>query len=366
MSSKTAVLLINLGTPKQPSYRAVFEYLTEFLLDPRVIDYPWIKRQLLVRGIIIPSRLKNSTESYKRIWTKEGSPLLVYGKRVKSLLQDQLGPDYIVDLAMRYQTPSIDETIDRLLQKPLKELIILPLFPQYASATTGSIFEKVFESLKRYPTLPALRFIDHYADFPQMIDAFCQKAADLNLAEYDQILMSFHGLPIRQLKKSNPHCCKANCCSKESNCYAAQCFATASAMADHLRLSENRYKVTFQSRLGREPWLIPFTGETIELLAKKGAKKIAVFCPSFVADCLETLYEIGIEYQELFHRAGGEKLTLIPCPNDSPELIYALSALIKEIHLLKASSGSRPSEEAFSTISKICLPNSLSLSSIEG
>lgn len=324
------VLLVNLGTPDAPTRGALKKYLKEFLLDPRVIDLPWLKRQLLVRGLIIPFRLNQSLKSYQSIWTKEGSPLLVHSKNARDLLQMRLEGKFHVELAMRYQSPSIHEGLKRLMDKNIKELLILPLFPQYASATTGSIFEKVFQELASFQSLPKLTFINQFCTHPSLIQAFKTAAAPFNLMDYDHILFSFHGLPQRQLKKNNPRCCQPGCCEKIQNCYASECRQTAHAIADACQLNHSHFSICFQSRLGKDPWIEPFTSDRIEELAKKGAKKILVFCPAFVADCLETLFEIGVEYQELFIHHGGQKLDLVPGLNAEPAWIDALETLVRE------------------------------------
>lgn len=323
---KTGVLLVNLGTPDAPTRSAVKKYLIEFLTDPRVIDIPWIQRQFLVRGVIIPRRLQSSLKSYQAIWTNEGSPLLAHSLKSASLLQTSLGENYQVEIAMRYQSPSINTALKNL--KGVKELIILPLFPQYASATTGSIFEKIFQELSSQVTMPKLTFIDEFHDHPLFIQAFKAVSDHFNFADYDHILFSFHGLPERQLKKSNAGCCTPGCCEENKACYAAQCYRTAKAIAKECNLSPHHYSICFQSRLGSEPWIQPFTSDRIQELAKKGAKKILIFCPAFVADCLETLYEIAEEYKELFIHEGGETLDLVPGLNTHPQWIEALRAMV--------------------------------------
>jgi protoporphyrin/coproporphyrin ferrochelatase len=334
MSILKAILLVNLGTPEAPTLLAVARYLSEFLTDRRVIDLPFLKRQLLVHGVIIPSRLRISTQMYRSIWTEEGSPLMVHSKKVKELLQERLGASYSVELAMRYQTPAIGPAIEKLLAKQPDELVVLPLFPQYASATTGSIFEAVSQALSKTDTFPKLTFIDQFHAHPLFIKAFEALSAPLNPLGYDHILFSFHGLPERQLKKSDRSgcCLKAECCEKHRPenrfCYAAQCYNTAEAIAKTLKLPKSRYTVCFQSRLGKDPWIRPFTSDTLEQLGQRGDKRVLVFCPAFVADCLETLFEIGVEYKELFRHAGGKTLDLVPGLNAHPAWIHALEAII--------------------------------------
>lgn len=337
MSTKTGVLLVNLGTPDSPAPKDVYRYLIEFLTDARVIDTPWLSRQLLVRGLIVPRRYRQSAKSYKAIWTPEGSPLKVYGQRVKEKLQQSLGSEFCVELAMRYRSPSIEDALQRLMQEHLDRLIVLPLFPQYASATTGSVHQKVMEIISKWINIPEIILIDHYADHPEMIRAFCEAAKPFHIPDYDHVLFSFHGLPARQLIHADGkgHCLqKKDCCKKISatnyQCYSAQCHSTAQALVNALKLSPEQYSLSFQSRLGKEPWLEPYTSEVIHALAKNGKKRILVFCPAFVCDCLETVFEIGVEYADEFKKAGGEMLQLVPGLNDHPQWITALKKIVLE------------------------------------
>ena len=335
-SSQTniGVLLINLGTPSAPNRRAIKNYLIEFLLDPRVIDLSWVKRQILVRGAIIPLRIKQVLKSYQAIWNETGSPLLIHSQNAAHLLQEKLGTNFHVSLAMRYQMPSISHEIKKLISFNLQQLIILPLFPQYASATTGSIFEKVFCELKHYPTLPKITLINQFYKHPSLIQAFNAVSSPYQVENYDHVLFSFHGLPERHLQKAGTQgfCLQQGCCEQacqeNQNCYAAQCHQTAYAIAESRAITN--YSICFQSRLGKEPWIQPFTADKIQRLAKQGAKRLLIFCPAFVADCLETLYEIGVEYQELFQHAGGKTLDLVPSLNSHPVWIDALETLVKE------------------------------------
>lgn len=344
MSSQTGVLLVNLGTPNSPSDRDVYRYLIEFLTDPRVIDFPWIQRQLLVRGMIVPKRYKQTAAAYRQIWTPDGSPLIIYGKYCQRALNDSLGSNCVVELAMRYQNPSIKEGLKKLLIKGVNHLIILPLFPHYASATTGSVFQCIMDELRHSHQIPKLTLIHQFATHPLMIQAFCSLARQHPLSFYDHFLFSFHGLPERQIKKSDrSSCCltKSTCCrlpdEKNQHCYKAQCHATAEAIAKELRFSSEQFTICFQSRLGKEPWLQPYTNETIINLAKRGKKRLLVFCPSFVCDCLETLYEIGIEYRKEYLHFGGEQLDLVSGLNDHPLWIESLADLVKS-HIPKEMS----------------------------
>ncbi len=323
---KTAILLINLGTPKSYQPKDVKTYLTEFLTDPRVIDVPFLARQFLVRGVIIPKRYKESAASYKEVWTKEGSPLLVYGNRVKNKLQNLVGDSYHVSLAMRYQKPSIASEIEKLID--FDEIIVVPLFPQYASATTGSIYVEVMNVLSRYQVIPQVRFVGQFASHPAFLDAFAAKGRQYDFSNYDHILFSYHGLPQKQILKADRTgtCLTENCCEKNPNCYSAQCHRTTEGIVE--RLGIQNYSICFQSRLGKDPWLEPYASEVIEKLAKQGCRKILAFCPSFVCDCLETTFEFGVEYQKEFQAAGGESLDLVEGLNDDDRWIEALSEIV--------------------------------------
>jgi ferrochelatase len=333
---KTGVLLVNLGTPDSPSTSDVRKYLLEFLLDKRVIDISWLGRQLLVRGIIAPFRAPKSAKSYKEIWGPEGSPLLRYSRELSQLLQAQLGEDYVVALAMRYGNPSIESAWTALRKNALQRLIVVPLFPQYASASTGSVIERVMEVVGEDLTLPELVFIRDFHDLKGMIDVYAKNAEVHSPKTYDHILFSFHGLPVRQLIKSDlNHYCqqKEHCCENwgahNQHCYGAQCTRTAHLIAERMGLTKDRYSICYQSRLGKTPWIQPYTSDVIEKLAKKGAKRLLVLCPAFVSDCLETIFEIGVEYQEEFQHAGGEKVTLVESLNVHPDWVESLAELVK-------------------------------------
>lgn len=335
MKDKKGILLINLGTPDSPSVPDVRKYLREFLMDPRVIDINAVGRSILVNGIIAPFRGPKSAKSYKAIWTEQGSPLMVYGVRVKEMLQERLKDEYHVDLAMRYQSPSIESVLTDFYNKGIFDIKVIPLFPQYASATTGSVHEKVMEIISKWQIIPKIEFVNSYYNHPIMIDAFAEIGKGYKPEEYDHILFSFHGLPKRQLVKSDhskSHCQKVDkCCETltENNkfCYSAQCYQTAYGIAEKLSIPKDRFSICFQSRLGRDPWITPYTSEVIEELAKQGKKRILVFCPAFVADCLETIFEISEEYQEEFVEFGGEKIQLVAGLNDHPRWIDALEDL---------------------------------------
>lgn len=336
-SHKTGILLVNLGTPDSPAPKDVFRYLNEFLTDGRVIDIPWLPRQLLVRGIIVPFRYRQSARSYKEIWTDQGSPLKVYGFGLRDALQKLLGNDYCVELAMRYQNPSIESVLDKMLQQDLQRLIVVPLFPHYASATTGSVNQKIMEILSKKQVVPEVTFVKQFPTHPSLINAFATIGKTYDPASYDHVLFSFHGLPKKHVTKcdKNNHCFqKENCCnsfaSHNDSCYSAQCHATAKAIAEALSLKEGTFSVSFQSRLGNDPWLEPFSSRVIEEFAKQGKKRVLVFCPAFVCDCLETVFEIEVENRLEFQKHGGETLTLVQGLNVHPVWVEGLKDIISD------------------------------------
>ena len=341
--STIGILLVNLGTPDSPSIPDVKKYLIEFLTDDRVIDYPWLKRQLLVRGIIVPARVKNSAATYRKIWDEKGSPLKYISEELRDLLQKNLMEEentqtqYEVVLAMRYQQPNIESALRSLQQKLVDHIIILPLFPQYASATTGSIHQKVMEIVSNWQSIPNLSFVNSYHDNPDFIEALASIGKTYQPENYDHILFSFHGLPERQLLKADTgnYCLQDKSCCENINdknrfCYKAQCTGTAKAIAKALNIPKEEYTICFQSRLGKEVWIQPYLNETLERLAKEGKKKILAFSPAFVADCLETIYEIGVECQEDFEHWGGEKVQLVESLNTHPLWVKTLVKIIQK------------------------------------
>ncbi len=335
--NKKGVLLVNLGTPDSPSTADVRKYLDEFLMDERVIDIPAIKRTLLVKGIIVPFRSPKTSKLYKEIWGDKGSPLLYFSQLQKDLLQKQLGDDYQVELAMRYQHPSIESALKKLKDAGVESIRVIPLFPHYASASSGSVLQKVMELVSKWQTIPNISFVNSFHDNELMIKVFAENGKKYQPDNYDHILFSFHGLPQRQLIKSDHtgrHCLQAdNCCSTltEDNkfCYSAQCHDTARLIAEQLSIPKDKFSVCFQSRLGKEPWVQPYTTDVLKKLASEGKKRLLVFSPAFVADCLETLYEITVEYHEEFRELGGEHVQLVESLNDHPLWIDALEGLVK-------------------------------------
>jgi len=332
--AKTCVLLINLGTPDSPSVKDVRKYLFEFLNDPRVIDINPIGRFFLVNFIIVPFRAPKSGKIYKELWTDKGSPIMIYGESVKEKLQKELGDDFDVELAMRYKNPSLDEVCARMEKRGYEKIIILPLFPQYASASTGSAIEKAMKLISKWWVIPEIKIISQFYDDENYLNCVIEQSKKYNLSDYDHILFSYHGLPERQVDKvySDGKPCKDHKCEDEINednkyCYKATCFATTRSLAEKLNLSKDRYTVCFQSRLDKD-WLEPFSDKVVEEWAKKGAKKLLVFSPAFVADCLETTVEIGIEYKKIFKDNGGEKVQLVESLNDHPLWIETLKKMV--------------------------------------
>ena len=339
MTSKTGVLLMQLGTPDSPSTRDVARYLGEFLNDPRVVDLPWLARKLLVYGIIVPFRSPKSARIYRQLWELGGgrSPLLTYTERAQTLLQARFaGEPVVVEMAMRYQNPSLESVLERMRRANYARIVLIPLFPQYASASTGSAIDRALDIIRRWWVIPELSTVSQFYDQPAYIDAVAARADGFRLDEYDHVLFSYHGLPERQLDKvyAGGDLCADQPCETEVNeanqfCYKAACYATTRLLAARLGLPESRYTTCFQSRLNGK-WVQPFSDQVIEAQARQGARKLLVFSPAFVADCLETLIEIGEEYQALFAQHGGEKVQLVPSSNDHPRFIDCLETLVRE------------------------------------
>jgi ferrochelatase len=330
----TGVLLIQLGTPDSPSVSDVRKYLSEFLNDPRVIDIPYLLRKFLVNVIIVPFRAPKSAKLYKKLWTDKGSPLLFYSVSLKEKLQSALGSNFEVELAMRYQNPPMESVLERMKEKGYEKIIILPLFPQYASASSGSAIEKVLEIIKQWWIIPELKIISQFYNNEDYINSVVEQGQKYNLADYDHILFSYHGLPVRQVDKvyndgkpCSDHNCEIEINPSNQYCYKAACFATTRLLAEKLNIPKEKYTVCFQSRLDKK-WLEPFSDKVIIEHAKKGTKKLLVFSPAFVADCLETIVEIGHDYSILFKENGGSQLQLVESLNDTPHWVIALKNMI--------------------------------------
>jgi ferrochelatase len=338
-TKKTGVLLIQLGTPNSPKTSDVRTYLSEFLNDPRVIDIPWLPRKLLVNGIIVPFRAPKSAKIYRELWAyADGvSPLKIHTESVKKQLQSRFPSEHItVEVAMRYQEPSLDVVLEKMHLANYDKIILVPLFPQYASASTGSALEKAMRIINTWWTIPEIATVGQFWDNEGYLDSIVARANAFNLDEYDHVLFSYHGLPQRHIDKVHENStpcadlvCSTESCAKTSLCYKGTSYETTRRLAEKLGLSKDRYTVCFQSRLTKK-WLMPFSDQVVEKLAKEGAKKILVFSPAFVADCLETIVEIGIEYQEIFEKHGGEKVQLVPSSNDHVRFVDGLEELVRE------------------------------------
>jgi ferrochelatase len=335
MKNKTGVLLINLGTPDSPSVGDVRSYLAQFLNDPRVIDIPWLLRKILVNLIIVPFRAPKSAKVYQQLWTVDGSPLLYHSKQAQELLQEQLGNSFDVHLAMRYKNPSLPMALEKMREQNYKKIVVLPMFPQYASASTGSALEEVMRIVKNWWVIPELKIISQYYDHADFIAAFVDRGKQYRIADYDHVLFSYHGLPERQVDKvyqkglCSDHDCENEITEENKYCYKAASYATTRLLAAQLNIPKEKYTVCFQSRLDKK-WLKPFSDEVVKACAQKGMKKILVFSPAFTADCLETIVEIGHEYQGIFEANGGDKVQLVPSLNDHPLWIKCLKRLVLE------------------------------------
>lgn len=335
---KIGVLLIQLGTPDSPSTKNVRRYLSEFLNDPRVIDLPWLSRKLLVNGIIVPFRAPKSAKVYKELWElgKGISPLITHSENLMAKLKQRFeGEQVSFHLAMRYQNPSMDKVLAEIKKANYDKIVVLPLFPQYASASTGSALEKTMRIIKSWWVIPEVQIISQFWDNEGYIDSIVERTKEFDLKSYDHIIFSYHGLPERQVDKvyDGDDLCSDHPCENEVNddnkfCYKATCYGTTRLLAAKLGLTEGHYTVAFQSRLDKK-WLTPFSDQVLIDLAKQGKKKVLMFSPAFVADCLETLIEIGVEYQELFKEHGGEKVQLVPSSNDHPRFVDGLESLIR-------------------------------------
>ncbi|HTL34768.1 MAG TPA: ferrochelatase [Kofleriaceae bacterium] len=331
----TGLLLLNLGTPDEPTTPAVRRYLAEFLSDPRVIDINAVGRAVLLHGVILRTRPSKSAEAYQKVWDpKTGSPLLHHSKELAAGVASRLGSSWHVELAMRYGNPSIASALERLAAAAVDRIVMLPLYPQYAASSTATSVARVMELQTAQWDVTPIDIVPAFHADPGFLAAWEEVARPaLADAKPDHVLFSFHGLPERQIQKSDPsgnHCLKsATCCDAlgpaNHRCYRAQCYATARELTARLGISD--HTVCFQSRLGRTPWITPHTDVLLDELPKKGVKRLAVMCPAFVADCLETLEEIGIRAKEQFKAAGGEELTLVPSLNATPRWIDAVAAM---------------------------------------
>jgi ferrochelatase len=339
MTRPIGILLSNLGTPEAPTAAAVRPYLRQFLTDRRVIDIPWLPRQLLVRCIIAPFRSPRSAHAYASVWTPEGSPLMVHSLALLEAVRREVGPGFRVAMGMRYGNPSLETALAELVQAGCDEVRLLALYPQHAGATTASTLEETWRIAGRMETPPRIVPLPAFPTHAGFIEAQAETLrAALSLAPtgQTQVLFSYHGLPERQIHRGDStgsHClATSSCCDSlgevNRNCYRAQCFATSRALIEALDLDPARCLTTFQSRLGRIPWIGPATDATVAALPSRGVRNLVVATPSFVTDCLETLEEVGIGLRASFLAAGGEHFSLAPCVNASPTWVKGVCDLV--------------------------------------
>ena len=331
--TRRGVLLLNLGSPRTPDKTDVKRYLTEFLMDPYVIDSPWLIRKILVSGLIVPFRANNTSHAYQTIWRTDepGSPLLWHSHMLKTALKEQV--PFPVELAMRYGSPSISSGLTSLLEQNITEVLLLPLYPHHATSTRTTSIKAVQQQLNQIDSSVQCRVIPPFYNDSSYINALAAQCRPALSDALDLLLFSYHGLPERQITRADPtgqHCLQQpDCCERPSiahaTCYRHQVFETSRLVAGALGLEPEHYQISFQSRLGRLPWLTPNTEDVLHQLPEQGIKRIAVTCPAFVADNLETLEEIDIRGRETFMQAGGESFTLLPCLNSSQSFVKALA-----------------------------------------
>jgi len=335
---KRGIILMNLGSPDSTDVKDVRRYLDEFLMDERVIDYPYLFRLLLVKGIIVPFRAPKSAEAYKSIWTNEGSPLIVFTKQLQEALQKQVTEP--VEIAMRYGNPAPKQAYDNLLKKihGLEEVVLMPLYPHYAMSSYETAVEFMKEVHRKNKYSFKLTTIAPYYNNEEYIHALAQSIRPYLQNDFDRLLFSYHGVPERHIFKGDitgSHCLKSpNCCVVDSPahkyCYRHQCFKTTDLVTNELRIPKEKFELSFQSRLGRDKWLTPYTAERLSELPREGARKLLVACPAFVSDCLETLEEIAGQGKEIFLHAGGESFTMIPCLNTHPLWVNAIAKWVSQ------------------------------------
>lgn len=319
---KVGVIVTNLGTPDEATTPALRRYLAEFLSDPRVVEFPRLLWKCILHGIILRIRPRRSAAAYQTVWTEAGSPLLIHTRNQAQALdvklKEEYGENIIVDFAMRYGSHAIGDCIQKFQAAGVNKLLVLPLYPQYSGATTGSTFDALAKDFTQRRCLPDLRFISHYHDHPQYIAALANSVTRhwQQYGRADRLIFSYHGVPLRYLHNGDPYHC--------------ECHKTSRLVAEHLGLNKEDYLTTFQSRFGREEWLKPYTDETLKSLPQQGIESVQIICPGFSADCLETIEEIGEENRDYFVAAGGKRYEYIPALNDSPEHIVFLHQLIKQ------------------------------------
>lgn len=337
---KKGVLLINLGSPDSPSVPDVRRYLAQFLMDSYVIDIPWLLRFLVIYGVVLPKRPQETAKGYSKVWMAEGSPLLVYSRALKAAMMPLVANETTsLYLAMRYGQPAIFDVLRQMQADGVTELVVVPLYPHYAMSSTKTAVRECETSLARLHWEPKVRTVSPFYAHPKYIAALVSRISEtLAAVTWEHLLFSYHGLPERHIKKTDPTgaCClrQPDCCfapgAAHATCYRHQVFETTRLVAESMGLSPDQYSVSFQSRLGRDKWLEPFTDPHVEVLSQRGVKHLAVVCPAFVADCLETIEEIGEVTRDKFLHMGGESFTLVPCMNSDPEWVAALAEIVSE------------------------------------
>lgn len=339
MNDKIGILLVNLGTPDSPSVKDVRKYLKEFLNDDRVIDLSWLKRKLLVNLIIVPLRAPKSAKEYVKLFNLfDGeSPLLKNGLILKEKLQAKMPKNYTVELAMRYGNPSMDSVLEKMRNDNYDKIVVFPLYPHYAASSMGTVIEKTNKIINRWWNIPEVVTMGQFYNNPDFIKAFANRAKKHTIANYDHVLFSYHGLPERHINKSHlkgQSCVNCNCAkeykAEEPLCYKNSCYETTRLIAKDIGLTQDQYSMSFQSRLGKDPWIQPYTDDVIANLGKNGNKKLLVLSPAFVSDCLETCIEISEEYLEVFEENGGEKLQLVESLNDGEDWVDIVHDLVSK------------------------------------
>ena len=334
-TNKKAVLMMSLGTPDSPGWFDVASYLSQFLTDKRIINIPWLLRYVLVNLIIVPTRAFSSSKSYKELWTERGSPLKYHMEDLTKKVSAELGETHDVYYAMRYKNPSIVDVLKKIQSKSYDEVVLFPVFPQYSSAANGSFLECAMEEISKWNVIPTVKTVDQFYDNEDFLNAFVENINKFDLESYEKVIFSYHGLPKSQLDDVYPEgkCDDRNCeegvVGDNHHCYKATCFETTKLLVEKLNLDKSKTITSFQSRLDSK-WVTPFSDKVIEEYAAEGVKNILVVSPSFTGDCLETIIEIGDEYEELFMEKGGQKLDYVPSLNSNNNWVQCIVNIVKE------------------------------------
>ena len=334
-TNKKAVLMMSLGTPDSPGWFDVASYLSQFLTDKRIINIPWLLRYVLVNLIIVPTRAFSSSKSYKELWTERGSPLKYHMEDLTKKVSAELGETHDVYYAMRYKNPSIVDVLKKIQSKSYDEVVLFPVFPQYSSAANGSFLECAMEEISKWNVIPTVKTVDQFYDNEDFLNAFVENINKFDLESYEKVIFSYHGRPKSQLDDVYPEgkCDDRNCeegvVGDNHHCYKATCFETTKLLVDKLNLDKSKTITSFQSRLDSK-WVTPFSDKVIEEYAAEGVKNILVVSPSFTGDCLETIIEIGDEYEELFMEKGGQKLDYVPSLNSNNNWVQCIVNIVKE------------------------------------